>query len=869
LETFARTISTIGNTTAVRSFVFIKLVMFSLLCASSFAQISIGGSRNDRSVESWNWKQAPGDDLSAAGNKTIHLSPCPLGIDTASGTNFYIYKVYISGTGTAEAVPVTGGSCAPGAGSGTILVTTANAHSVGYTVGSATGGIQEAWNDAWVNDQGTAPDANSLTGPYVKLSAGVSYNVHASIYLRGRGGVLDGAGALLVCSTRDRCLYVGTTEGVPFVNNHKVYNLSGTSTLNIDGVQVSSVTASSGNYTVTTASAHPFVVGDTVDCEYHSQTTDQHWSSQVLSVPSSTSFTATFGHGTFAAGAATFGFCNVLNAFMEDNSEHVALQDINLFQSNPAGLGFFSYGIVNDNDQQFIVERASNRGSGILKGSANWPIGAFFYQRADQNNAGITYVHNSEITGGNCFTGGGNGMVITDTVCQGFPMYGIRYFGSLQPATLQNIYQESTGGTVNPLYGYGAQNGVLLQGGTGNKIVGTFPISGFEPGFATGGGSATERSYFVVPRSSTMGYGPVLFIGWAEPVNGIVSVPLMWPSIDLENNTGQSLGTLTWDILVTTGTTAVPPWGSGMYAIATNVSGSCGTNGMCSFTDKQAAPGAYTMSSQQFIPEFWFWPVNITLNGTTLLVEQIGADPSAVASQGTKGVSIIAEQCQSAGVSQRRSPIWISCGTIDSTSGVGTLATVLQQEDAANNGPTVNSKGRINFGKSIVAPNDVITLQDSNNLKTLATAGERPTNDTGDMAIGLDQTGGLAQRSPTSISSYINAIPSGSNWLERLTSTAKIFKVPIATPAAKFSLSTAPLAAQKCRAQDIPMVGLTAYSILKWGYSNSPIGVEGYGTGALQISTFATADRGGVMVCNISGSTVIPGPIMLNIREEL
>ena len=290
---------------------------------------------------------------------------------------------------------------------------------------------------------------------------------------------------------------------------------------------------------------------------------------------------------------------------------------------------------------------------------------------------------------------------------------------------------------------------------------------------------------------------------------------------------------------------------------------------MCSFTDTQAAPSAYTVSSQQFIPEFWFWPVNITLNGTTLLVEQIGADPSAVASQGTKGVSIIAEQCQSAGVSRRRSPIWISCGTIDSTSGVGTLATVLQQEDAANNGPPVNSKGRINFGKSIVAPNDVITLQDSNNLKTLATAGERPTNDTGDMAIGLDQTGGLAQRSPTSISSYINAIPSGSNWLERLTSTAKIFKVPIATPAAKFSLSTTPLAAQKCRAQDIPMVGLTAYSILKWSYSNSPIGVEGYGTGALQISTFATADRGGVMVCNISGSTVIPGPIMLNIREEL
>jgi len=65
------------------------------------------------------------------------------------------------------------------------------------------------------------------------------------------------------------------------------------------------------------------------------------------------------------------------------------------------------------------------------------------------------------------------------------------------------------------------------------------------------------------------------------------------------------------------------------------------------------------------------------------------------------------------------------------------VVTALQQQDAANNGPFVNSKGRSNFGKPIGAPNDLITLADSNFLKTIATAGQHPSNDAGDIAIGV------------------------------------------------------------------------------------------------------------------------------------
>ena len=43
---------------------------------------------------------------------------------------------------------MTSGNCTPGSGAGTITVMTAYSHSAGYTVGSATSGIQDARNTA-------------------------------------------------------------------------------------------------------------------------------------------------------------------------------------------------------------------------------------------------------------------------------------------------------------------------------------------------------------------------------------------------------------------------------------------------------------------------------------------------------------------------------------------------------------------------------------------------------------------------------------------------------------------------------------------------------------------------------------------------
>ena len=84
--------------------------------------------------------QSPGGNLSV-GLNVITLAPVPNGI---YGTSLG-HPLYISGgTGTAEAVAIGGGTAVAGAPSGTVIVTCANAHSGAWTIGSASGGIQEA-----------------------------------------------------------------------------------------------------------------------------------------------------------------------------------------------------------------------------------------------------------------------------------------------------------------------------------------------------------------------------------------------------------------------------------------------------------------------------------------------------------------------------------------------------------------------------------------------------------------------------------------------------------------------------------------------------------------------------------------------------
>lgn len=93
--------------------------------------------------------QAPGGTLNV-GNNVVTLTPVPQGIN---GTDLNHYLYISGGTGTAEAVLITGGTAVSGAPSGTVFVNCANTHSGAWTIQTATAGIQEAISS--INSTGT------------------------------------------------------------------------------------------------------------------------------------------------------------------------------------------------------------------------------------------------------------------------------------------------------------------------------------------------------------------------------------------------------------------------------------------------------------------------------------------------------------------------------------------------------------------------------------------------------------------------------------------------------------------------------------------------------------------------------------------
>lgn len=112
--------------------------------------------------------QTPGGSLSAGVGATINFAGgCPFGI-TGSVKNTYVR--ISGGTGTADAMLITGGTCSTPGAVGTIIGTPAHSHTGAWTVTSATAGIKEALN--------TIPS----DGGQVRVPSG-PLNIYATIVL--------------------------------------------------------------------------------------------------------------------------------------------------------------------------------------------------------------------------------------------------------------------------------------------------------------------------------------------------------------------------------------------------------------------------------------------------------------------------------------------------------------------------------------------------------------------------------------------------------------------------------------------------------------------------------------------------------------
>ena len=87
------------------------------------------------------FSQSPSGTLTAGTPATVTLAPVPSGVN---GTDAYHYLYLGTCSGGAQAILITGGTAVAGASSGTLTFTPTNSCTAGWTIGTATAGIQEA-----------------------------------------------------------------------------------------------------------------------------------------------------------------------------------------------------------------------------------------------------------------------------------------------------------------------------------------------------------------------------------------------------------------------------------------------------------------------------------------------------------------------------------------------------------------------------------------------------------------------------------------------------------------------------------------------------------------------------------------------------
>ncbi len=177
------------------------LICFFVLPAGVCALAENPGPSGIKYSTDYNWSATPSDDLGQPGPKSISLSSCPAGVKG----NEPEYWVYVSGRGTPEAVKITGGTCAGAGVAGTLQFTTANSHAAGYTVGSASSGLQEALVAARFTPG--RPAEESQSGKVVVPPG--EFDAYARVSLRASNLTVDFSGSIVNCWMNDTCIYVG------------------------------------------------------------------------------------------------------------------------------------------------------------------------------------------------------------------------------------------------------------------------------------------------------------------------------------------------------------------------------------------------------------------------------------------------------------------------------------------------------------------------------------------------------------------------------------------------------------------------------------------------------------------------------------
>ncbi|HYM79339.1 MAG TPA: hypothetical protein VE377_25405 [Candidatus Dormibacteraeota bacterium] len=707
MQTHLRTVA------ASAGFIVLLLVVCISLHHTPYATASDSGPLAANTVQSareLNWRQSPSSVLNSPGKNSVTLTPCPPGV-VADEPAYYIY---ISGTGTPEAVQITGGTCKGDSRPGTLEFTTTSPHSSGYVLSSASGGVQEASIAARFIP--TNPTGITQSGKVV-IPPG-EYDVLAPISIRASGQTIDFEGGVLNCYTaNDACLLVG-----------------------------------------------------------------DHSSSQLYA---DITLINPRGRAMIVAGT---------KPFIEVNAQKTRIFNITT-RRPPNGRSFGAYVQVDD-DQAFLLDGLDSI-LGVEGVTCNPSFcGAFVTAPGPFNRwSAVGWLRHLNLSmqcaGKGIDWVSGNGLKISDSVIQGWSVFGVRVSnqrGGFGGFISDNVYYEAAASCKDssPLGNVG--NAAIIAEGIHMKMSGLANngASGVFPNWGAASGSH-DWLYWVVPVHAKFGDGIPLPAGYAL-TNGSGSITGTFPKI--AGASSYKILKMEWDQR----TTRPYPEGTGNYLVATVQQSACATL-TCQFSDNGGAPTSYTNAAENlwtniYMPRLDFWPGAIVISSAADMstaqyhdflpplqadVLGIGAVVSTIPPGAFTGV---AHSLIGTGATPPAAANLEALLTNDA--GGPPAATILKAANALQM-PENSLKGRLNFGhggrEGGFTP--MITLGDSNWGKTWATGNHRPTADVNDLDIGYEgNIATLYSRAQQEIREYIGKLPDR-NPQEKLSASAKTFNVPV------------------------------------------------------------------------------------------
>ncbi|MGB7620820.1 MAG: hypothetical protein WBN92_00565, partial [Terriglobia bacterium] len=741
-------------------------------------------------------------------------------VDTTSGAG---YQVLISGGGNSEAVSVVtaAGGCTSGAASGTITFTPFHSYGTGYTIGSASSGIQETINAACGAGTTTHPNGqcnvtipanggpNNLSGPTSDHPLN-NYLVYGTIYFHSVQSILNGYGVSLNCLGRGPCLQLGdlvdanhyadlTVKGIHFRTP-----VVSTGDPAYAGSAITSTVVASSVATITTSAAHGFYPGDIVVQQFTDDAS--YWGDAIITtVPTSTTYTYSHTGGGSIASQTTPGVTALAYEAVLDNANNSHFIDVSEDGYYAESRRFNNFFDMWD-DENAVIDHFNNNAIS-LNGNANWN-GSFVFSGGAANVghqlAPVITIRDSNFTANtsSCVTDyNSNGLYFENSVCQAaglWQVYASNSTGNYQGAYLKDIYTEGTvamnpaSGARTPFPGLGIAG--LIAGPSTSAAsfkVDSSGSTGLTGGFATGGSGSTHYSYFIVVNDVTSGgqTSPMQVLNWSS--TGSDSIPVSWPRV------AHGRDTITYDVIrMTTPSVAGDafpyiggcPGGSGgtcgSVATALSQATACTGNGglTCQFVDMgSSATSAYTVKAGGSI-QLNFWPGAIVTAGNTIDVDR---EPFNLVVVGipTGTPALVGKACSRGGVAS--SGGYTACLSNPAFSGAANGTATLLYDGAQQ----TMSKGRLNLFTPqgyLVNSHHFITLLDSQPGLTQSTIGYRPPASANDTWIGTDigtnkaiTLGQLSFGAPVAISSYINNTGDGTSWLERLTSSLKEFNVNV------------------------------------------------------------------------------------------